>query len=258
MEKFKAIYEDRKEDIQFELIIVNNGSSDNTREVLGLFRGYPFLKIVEVGKNIGYGGGVMRGLKSASGGILCWTHSDLQTDPQDVFRAFDIFVDEGGDCLVKGSRNKRPLIDRIFTLGMSFATLIFLWERMKDINGQPKLFPRRLYSLMRKPPHDFSFDLYLMHIAKSAGYKIVEFPVKFGVRIYGESKSGSTIGRKFKTSLKTFSYILKLFFSEKVSLLRVSVGLGRRKPKKQMLKQKPTARHHKTRVLKVKHSRLVR
>ena len=41
------------------------------------------------GDNLGYGYGVLAGLKSSKGGILGWMHADLQTSPADVKLAFD-------------------------------------------------------------------------------------------------------------------------------------------------------------------------
>ncbi|HSW97746.1 MAG TPA: glycosyltransferase family 2 protein, partial [Candidatus Saccharimonadales bacterium] len=78
--------------IPFELICVNNGSTDISAEVFTKItkeKKYAFVKVVTIKKNIGYGNGIMTGVKEAKGDVIAWTHADMQTDPQDVFRAYE-------------------------------------------------------------------------------------------------------------------------------------------------------------------------
>ena len=75
-----------------ELIIVNNGSDDNTKKVLLKYKKkYKGLNIINIKKNIGYGNGILVGMKKAKGIFLSWTHADLQTDPYDVINGFEKF-----------------------------------------------------------------------------------------------------------------------------------------------------------------------
>ena len=69
-----------------EVILVDNGSTDNTYEMLrDILNGQQhFIKVVRVKSNIGYGHGIMSGVNSASGEVIAWTHADLQTDPGDL------------------------------------------------------------------------------------------------------------------------------------------------------------------------------
>ena len=63
-----------------ELIIVNNGSTDNTKNILEeLINNYPQASYINLEKNIGYGGGILKGLSHCKGEIIGWTHADLQT-----------------------------------------------------------------------------------------------------------------------------------------------------------------------------------
>ena len=116
-------------DKNVQIIIVDNGSTDNTSQVLDdLTFGLNFIKKVRVTHNKGYGHGILSGLKEASGEILCWTHADMQTDICDVLEGLKIFNKESNikDLFIKGKRRKRPLADNIFTIGMSvFETVLF-------------------------------------------------------------------------------------------------------------------------------------
>ena len=49
-------------------------------------------KLLKIKTNIGYGHGIISGVKKASGQIIAWTHADLQTDLQDVINAYQLFI----------------------------------------------------------------------------------------------------------------------------------------------------------------------
>ncbi len=71
---------------------------------------------------------------------------------------------------------------------MSLISSIMLKVRLSDVNAQPKVFSRKFYGLMTKPPLDFSLDLYALHLAKKQGFKVHIIPVIFSKRLYGEAK----------------------------------------------------------------------
>ena len=80
-----------------EIILVNNGSHDRTSECITseiANSGLTNFRMVTVPVNQGYGFGIVSGLKEASGETLAWTHADMQTDPYDVMRAFELYQRE--------------------------------------------------------------------------------------------------------------------------------------------------------------------
>ena len=100
--------------LDVEVVLVDNGSTDNTAEVLqNLLPKYPGCRSIRVEKNQGYGFGIVSGLKAAKGEILGWTHADMQTDPQDTFLGLELFEKLGDDFFVKGRRYGRPFMDVI-------------------------------------------------------------------------------------------------------------------------------------------------
>ena len=197
-----------------EIIIVNNGSTDNSQKLLTDLKEkikINNLKIVSLKENIGYGHGIMSGLKVCSGDFLGWTHADLQTDVFDVLKGFDLIKNSSKNIIVKGKRLKRGVIDNIFTFLMGAVCTIVLKTTFYDINGQPKIFSRVFYEKIKdKAPNDFSLDLYLLYNAKKMHYDIVDFPVLFKKRLYGEAKGGGSIKTKLKLSIRTFAYILDI------------------------------------------------
>lgn len=197
-----------------EVILVNNGSRDNSAEVIQeLLPRYHFARTVLVPVNQGYGYGIIQGLKEADGDYIGWTHADMQTDPKDVITAYEIIEKNGQNNLfLKGNRKGRPAFDNLFTNGMSIYESAYFGTKMNDINAQPNIFPRTFFESWINPPYDFALDLYTFYMAKKAGLRIVRFPVLFPKRIHGESKwnnEGLKSKKKFIKRTLDFSKELK-------------------------------------------------
>ena len=68
------------EQADIEVILVDNGSTDHSPEVLrNLIKTHSGCRSIRVEENQGYGFGVLSGLNAATGEIIGWTHADLQT-----------------------------------------------------------------------------------------------------------------------------------------------------------------------------------
>lgn len=209
LNRFAATIEQRN----IEVILVENGSTDNVSyEVMqSLLPSYSFAKMVRLIKNQGYGYGILAGLREAQGNYLGWTHADLQTDPYDVVRAYDIFMEAKDEQLfLKGRRQGRPLVDRFFTAGMSVFESLYLRTSLWDINAQPTIFPVSFFQKWHNPPHDFSLDLYAFYMARQQGLAIERFPVHFGPRQFGVSSWNSGMKARWKFIKRTFTYSQEL------------------------------------------------
>jgi glycosyltransferase involved in cell wall biosynthesis len=173
-----------------EIVIVDNGSTDNSGEVIdGLIIKFSFIKKVTVKINKGYGFGILEGLKAARGDILGWTHADMQTDLSDILKGIVFFenASKPDKLFIKGKRFGRPLTDVFFTVGMSIFETLLLKRMMWDINAQPTIFHKNFYLSWENPPSDFSLDLYAYYMAKKKKYEVKRFPVLFDRRMHGVS-----------------------------------------------------------------------
>lgn len=212
--KLKALMRDQPHE-HCEIILVDNGSTDGSAQVFASqLKGIEEnIRMVKVDKNQGYGYGILYGLKHAKGDYLAWTHADLQTDPADVFKALDIYlVAEEKPVLVKGYRRNRKLSETFFSWCMAVISSVVLKIRLTEINAQPKLFHRSFYEAIHSDaPLDFSLDLYFLFKARKQG-KIIDFPVFFLPRLYGEAKggSGSSFKVRFRLIKRTLKYIFEL------------------------------------------------
>ncbi len=215
----KKLDEILKNRFDVEVIIIDGASTDKTPETLKkTFQklNSKKFKLILMKKRNGYGHDIMHGLSQAQGDVLAWTHADMQTDPLDVIKSFEIYLGKTGKgekIFVKGNRKNRRFTEFFFTFGMQIMVWIILGKYLSDINAQPKLFSREFHDkyLKKGYPADFSIDLHAFYQAKTKGYKIKTLPVYFSKRLHGEAKGG---GGSWKTRIqlikRTFIYIIKL------------------------------------------------
>lgn len=208
-----------KSNFLFELILVNNGSFDESKEVINQALANPvynFARVVEVEKNQGYGFGILQGLANAKGEFLAFSHADMQCAPRDVFLAFEKLKASKNPqkILVKGKRQGRRFSERTITFFMGIVASLVLWKKLFDINGQPKVFHHSLMQYLEKAPFGFELDLFVLYQAKRNNWKIETIPVKFTKRIFGQSHWNFSFFSKWKNILKNISYIFKLKFQK--------------------------------------------
>ena len=196
-----------------KIILINNGSTDNTPNVFKSLSGkYSFLEIYSLNKNKGYGYGILQGLNYADTEYIGWTHADLQTDFKDIIKALKIIElnKKKFKIFIKGERKNRNYFDNLFSIGMSLFESILFGVKLYEINAQPTIFHRSLLDNGYKPPFDFSLDLYIYIMAKIKNYSINRFNVEFKERIFGTSKWNTNWQSKLKFILRTLNFSLKL------------------------------------------------
>lgn len=200
-------------DPSVEVIVVDNGSTDNTPQVLAtILEGISNCRSIRVEHNQGYGFGILAGLRAADGDILAWTHADQQTDPADALAGLALFrrADDPTRLFVKGRRQSRPFVDAVFTAGMSAFETALTGHLMRDINAQPTMFHRDAFGRWRSPPSDFALDLYAYWQAREDRLTIKRIPVEFGKRLYGTSHWNTGITGRLKFIRRTIDFSLRL------------------------------------------------
>ena len=211
---FKKIEELLNLDKDLEIIIVENGSTDNTKN--NIFNSHLVhkekIKVHKIDENIGYGHGIMSGVKVADGEFIGWCHADLQTEPKDVYDAYQKNLDtlKNDRIVIKGLRKNRNFFDNFFTFCMSVIASIIFFRLINDINAQPKLFSKDFKNHLIDYPNDFSLDLYFLIIAKIKNYKIINHNVVLKNRLYNEAKGGGTFKGKIKLIKRTLLYMFNL------------------------------------------------
>ena len=148
-------------DSDIEIIIVENGSFDNSKKILKEQKNEMHnLKIVYLDKNKGYGGGILKGLNEAKGEYIGYAHADMQYHPKDFFKLKNIIIkNKKNNLFIKGTRKGRGILDAIFTFGMSILETLIFNKILWDINAQPNIFHKSLLNKIENPPDNFLFDL---------------------------------------------------------------------------------------------------
>jgi glycosyltransferase involved in cell wall biosynthesis len=194
-----------------ELILVDNGSSDGTGQLLRRCApDYPFLRVVSCSPNRGYGGGIMAGLREARGDLTGWAHGDMQYSPADIleaaermrpFRAENVFL--------KGLRKNRTSADAFFTAAMAAFASLTLRIPLRDINAQPTIFSRSLMEDWQDPPADFSLDLYAYAAAIRRGFKLLRREIPLADRKEGASSWNRGPLDRLRLSMRMVKVILR-------------------------------------------------
>lgn len=207
----------------FEVIFVNNGSDDNTDikidEIIGLSSSSKnlnfFISKISLEKNLGYGGGIIEGLKKAKGEFIGWTHADLQTPIEDFLKLYSLIIGKK-KIFAKGKRvNNRNFDSLITKMHEIFATII-LGVKLNEINAQPKIIHKDdLFNFDDPPKKWTTIDTYFYYKSKKKNFKIVELEVVFKPRIYGQSKWKNNLIVFLKHLFFNFVYLFKLKFNDK-------------------------------------------
>lgn len=195
------------EEYNIQFILVNNGSTDNTTEILSSILS-DHIVVVTLLQNQGYGGGIKAGLKLASGEYIGWIHADLQYSIEDVIRDLQL-IGKTADY-IKGYRKKRDFSENIISLLMSCFESTLFTTKLFDINAQPTIFKKSLNQLVTNAPDDFTFDLYSYVLAKRNKLLIKRFEVNFLKRLHGKSHWNNGIISVLRMIIKNLIYSFKL------------------------------------------------
>jgi polyisoprenyl-phosphate glycosyltransferase len=205
LEKFNQ-FAPQQENI--EVIIVNNGSTDNTEELKQeIINKYSFTKWCKIDINKGYGYGIYSGLLQAKGKYIGYTHADLQTDPLDIKKAIDKIENQEKEYVfVKGMRKGRSFVSKLFSKGLETSSSLILSGKFKEINAQPTIFHRDLMKQVSSPPNHWGLDMYLYYKAMQTNYMFIRFDVVFPKRLYGNSKWAIGIFSRLKLAFQFINY----------------------------------------------------
>jgi glycosyltransferase involved in cell wall biosynthesis len=200
-------------DMEWEAVLVNDGSSDGSLEVLKkLAQDHPqHLCVVSLRRNFGQTAAIAAGIDYASGEVIVLMDADLQNDPADI-PAMLQKIEEGYD-VVSGWRIRRKDTFLTRTLPSRIANgliSVVTGVHLHDYGCTLKAYRRevitgfRLYGEMHR---------FIPAYASSVGARIVEMPVNHHPRKYGKTKYG--LNRTIKVILDLFTVKFLLSYASK-------------------------------------------
>lgn len=183
----------------YEIIFVNDGSTDSTLSILKKIAGSDRkVKVINLTKNFGQSAAFQAGFDNSRNAVIVTLDGDLQNDPADIPPMVKLLEEESADAVV-GWRRKR--MDPLFSkkIPSYFANRLissFLNLKIHDTGCSLKAFKREVLSEVRLYGEMHRFMPYLM---SARGFRISEIPVNHRKRHREKSKYG--IERTFKVIL---------------------------------------------------------
>jgi len=173
----------------FEIIFVDDGSSDNSREVLLREQERcPQLCPVFHRTNFGQSAAVLTGIEHARGELVITMDSDLQNDPADIPAMIELLNAENADA-VCGVRQKRQ-DSRLKLVSSRIANRVRGWALKDGITDAGCAMRVMRRSALAQLPGFRALHRFLPTIMQIHGYRVVEMPIRHRAREAGVSKYG--------------------------------------------------------------------
>ncbi len=176
-----------KEKIEAEILIVNDGSQDQTKKVAQeIAKDNSFLKVISYEKNKGKGGAVKEGIIQAKGDYLIFLDADNSTPIFEIIplltnlsKGYDLVI---GSRRIKGAKilKKQPFLRQILSQGFNFFIKVILGladykDTQCGFKGFRKEAGKNIFA--KAKINGFAFDTELLCIANLLDYKVLEMPI---------------------------------------------------------------------------------
>ncbi|HLJ48819.1 MAG TPA: glycosyltransferase family 2 protein [Bryobacteraceae bacterium] len=173
----------------FEIVAIQNGSTDRTPEILSrLCTELPELRVLAIPVNRGAGYGAVRGWRDARARYVIGVSGDGQVDLQAIPRMYELMLATGAD-LAYGRRTSRPDGRKRAVISFAYNLLVRLLFgiRSQDMNGLPKILTERALSGMQLQSEDHFLECEMMLKAQKMGLAMCSVDVEFRKRKGGRS-----------------------------------------------------------------------
>ncbi len=180
---------------RYELILVPNGCTDDSEAICAdLAKRYPAVRVVP-SPTTGWGAAVRAGIAAAAGEVICYTNL-ARTSADDLLSALSA-AEAHPESVTKADRQLRDSRKR--QLGSTLYNLearVLFGVKVRDINGTPKVFPRRFGALLNLRSDGDLIDLEFVARCARNGYPIRSVPIASTVRHGGASTTNWRSARR--------------------------------------------------------------
>ena len=173
----------------YEVIVVENGSTDYTVDVLEeLAEQYDHLRVLTHREALGYGGALRVGFAQAAKELVFYTDGDAQYDPRELRLLLAAMRDDvdivNGWKIDRGDPLHRKIIGRIYHHLVKFA----FGFKLRDVDCDFRLIRREVFNLIDLESPDGTICVELVKKLQDAGFRFAEVPVHHYHRTYGKSQ----------------------------------------------------------------------
>jgi glycosyltransferase involved in cell wall biosynthesis len=194
----------------YEVIVVNDGSSDRTAAVLNdLASREPRLRVIHHTRNRGYGGALRSGFESATKDLIFYTDGDGQYDVREMANLYPLMIEEVD--VVNGYKIRRSDSRRRIVLGAIYKFLArwMFGLPIRDVDCDFRLIRREAIQNVTLTSESGCVCTEMVYKLSRAGYRFAETPVHHYPRLHGQSQF-FTLRRVARTAYDFFRLWLKL------------------------------------------------
>jgi glycosyltransferase involved in cell wall biosynthesis len=175
-----------------EIVIVNDGSSDGTRQALAPFESEPGLRVHHSPVNLGKGSSVRIGFSYATGDLVTIQDADLELDPSEFEHLVKPILDGQAD-VVYGSRflgagRRGELTFYLANRTLAVITNVLYGAHLTDIETCYKVLRRDVVTALHLRASRFEIEPELTAQILKKGFRIVERPIAYNPRRHDEGK----------------------------------------------------------------------
>ena len=177
-------------DIDKEIIVVNDASTDRTRQILENLK-LPNLRLFSHSKNQGKGAAFRTGLKQAKGEVIIIQDADLEYDPNDYLKLVPPIINNQADMVLGARFTKGYMGLRAHQWGNQVLTALhnFLFgDSLNDLYTCYKAARKEVFQDMELKSDGFSIEQEIMAKAARKKLRIIEVPIEYHPRSYAEGK----------------------------------------------------------------------
>ena len=178
-----------------QLVIVNDGSTDNTRSILNKIaeknNTSPLITILHHERNLGKGAAIKTGLTKVLGKYVMVQDADLEYSPDEIKYLFNE-AEKIKNGIVFGTRShhkkKGYLLAQLGNWYLNVMFNLLFGYKLTDSYTCYKLIPRTIWQKMNLKSNGFEIDAELLSKLGVNGYQIQEIPISYFPRKYSEGK----------------------------------------------------------------------
>ena len=181
------------QDFVTEIVVIDDGSTDGTREILTSVDDSERLRVILHDENQGKGAAVRTGFENATGDVFLIQDADLEYDPRDYPKLIQP-IQEGIADVVYGSRflggPRRSVMfwHMVANRMLTFMTNLLYNTILSDMETGYKVFKREIVEGMRIHANSFDFEPEFTAKILKKKVRVYEIPISFNPRDYEEGK----------------------------------------------------------------------